>query len=283
MMKKKEKFILIIFILVTLIAGFLGVLVDQILTEQPEGSSLGMLVWLVLPLITGLIGRGVLKEWKSFGIKLKFRENIRWLCISLFAFPIITLICIFIALCFRGIYFEKVVVATLPGLFLGAAIGSGIKNIFEEFSWRGNLVPFLEKTGMNDFVLYLVSGFIWGGWHVAYYLFFLEDSYFVDITRPQMVITGIVIMILWSPLFVELYRLTHSVWPCVILHTMIDVIPTLLFTTAQMIHLDKHLDFMLNPTSGVIPILLTLGLGLWLRKKRCEKIYSSRPKEKSCF
>ena len=270
-MKKKEKVVLISFIVATLGAGFLGVLVDQVLTEQPGENSLGMLVWLVLPLLTGLIGRVFLKEWKSLGIKLKFKKNIRWLGIALLAFPIITLISILIGLCLRGIHFEKAVWTAYPGLFLGALIGSGIKNIFEEFSWRGNLVPFLEKTGINDFGLYLVSGLIWGGWHVAYYLFFLEESYFIEVTRPQMVMIGIFIMTLWSPLFVELYRITHSVWPCVILHTMEDVIPTLLFTTTQLTQLDKGLQFILDPISGVLPTVLTLGLGLWLRKKRQEK------------
>ena len=30
--------------------GWLGVLVDKVVEQQPEGESLGMLIWLVLPL-----------------------------------------------------------------------------------------------------------------------------------------------------------------------------------------------------------------------------------------
>lgn len=44
-----------IFIFFVIISGWLGVLVDSVLTSQSEGDSLGMGIWLVLPLLTALI------------------------------------------------------------------------------------------------------------------------------------------------------------------------------------------------------------------------------------
>lgn len=41
-MNKREKLTLVIFVLVTITAGLFGYLLDQVLTEQPEGNSLGM-------------------------------------------------------------------------------------------------------------------------------------------------------------------------------------------------------------------------------------------------
>ena len=43
-MVMKTKRNLIIFIAVTLASGWLGVLLDMVLSEQPEGNSLGMLL-----------------------------------------------------------------------------------------------------------------------------------------------------------------------------------------------------------------------------------------------
>jgi hypothetical protein len=39
-----------IFVFVVIISGWIGVLIDSVLPEQPEGNSLGMGIWLVLPL-----------------------------------------------------------------------------------------------------------------------------------------------------------------------------------------------------------------------------------------
>ena len=77
-------------------------------------------------------------------------------------------------------------------------------------------------------------------WHITYYMFFLPDEYFTEISRPMMAVVGIVLMIFWSPLFVELRRLTKSVWPCVILHSMEDAVPTMLFVTANVFRIKEN-------------------------------------------
>lgn len=55
-MNKKLIRNLAIFIFIVIISGWLGVLVDSVLTGQPgEGDSLGMGLWLALPLIAALV------------------------------------------------------------------------------------------------------------------------------------------------------------------------------------------------------------------------------------
>lgn len=44
-----------IFVFFVIISGWIGVLVDSVLIAQPEGDSLGMGIWLVLPLLTAFI------------------------------------------------------------------------------------------------------------------------------------------------------------------------------------------------------------------------------------
>ena len=84
----------------------------------------------------------------------------------------------------------------------------------------------------------------------------------------MMVVVGIVLMIFWSPLFVELRRLTRSVWPCVILHSMEDAVPTMLFVTANVLQIKETYSVMLDPISGILPTVLVLFAGLGLRKCR---------------
>lgn len=271
MSKKKNTISLVIFIFVTLFCGVAGYGVDQILVDQPEGNSLGMGLWLVLPFLTGLIIRIVNKDWKDFGIKLHIKGNLKWYLVAFLVFPVVTLITILLAKISGGLIVNDVQVSSLPMLILTTFLANCIKNIFEEFAWRGNLVPLLEKTGINDWLLYLFSGMIWGMWHITYYMFFLPDEYFTDTSRPMMVISGIVIMILWAPLFTEIKRLTNSVWPCVFLHSLEDAIPTMLFVTANVFGLKSGYGLLLDPVSGIISIALLVAFGVVLRRVRIKK------------
>ncbi len=152
-----------------------------------------------------------------------------------------------------------------------AFFSSFIKNIFEEFAWRGFLFSYLKKTGLNDWLLCFLNGLIWGSWHITYYMFFLPEEYFTKISRPMMVVVGIVLMIFWSPLFVELRRLTKSVWPCVILHSMEDAVPTMLFVTSNVLQIKEDYYIMLDPIQGVLSVALIFFTGLILRKYRIKK------------
>ena len=87
----------------------------------------------------------------------------------------------------------------------------------------------------------------------------------------MMVVVGIVLMIFWSPLFVELRILTNSVWPCVILHSMQATVPTMLFVTANVFEIKEIYSIILDPTSGVVPTALVFFIGLSLRKCRIKK------------
>lgn len=270
-MNRKDKITLAIFIFVTITAGFFGYLLDQILTEQPEGNSLGMGLWLVLPFLTGVVLRIVNKDINQIGAHLNFKHNLKWYAVAVFIFPCIMLISIVTAKITGCLIVKKIALDTLFILMLTTFVSNCIKNIFEEFAWRGCLVPYLEKTGINDWDLYFFSGLIWGMWHITYYMFFLPDEYFTDTSRPMMVVVGIVLMIFWSPLFVELRRLTNSVWPCVILHSMEDAVPTMLFVTANVFRIKEEYSVILDPINGIVPTVLVFFIGLELRKIRMKK------------
>jgi len=274
-MSKRDKMNLTIFVFVTITAGFFGCLLDQILPEQPEGNSLGMGLWLILPFLTGIVLRILNKDLKQIGAKPNFKNNLKWYAVSVLVFPCVMLVCIVAAKMMGALIVGKTELSALFILMLTAFFENCVKNIFEEFAWRGCLVPYLEKTGINDWFLYAASGLVWGMWHITYYMFFLPDEYFTEISRPMMVVVGIVLMIFWSPLFVELRRLTNSVWPCVILHSMEDAVPTMLFVTANVLRIKKNYFVMLDPISGIVPAALVFIIGLGLRNYRIKKEHAA--------
>lgn len=88
-----------VFVFVVIISGWLGVLLDSFLTGQPEGNSLGMGVWLVLPLLTVFIIILFSKtNWRNFGLKPNFKGNIKWYMASVLIFPVVTAIVLTISL-----------------------------------------------------------------------------------------------------------------------------------------------------------------------------------------
>ena len=268
---KSTKRNLIIFIVVTLASGWIGVLIDSVLTEQPEGNSLGMGVWLILPFLTAIVLRIISKDKKDIGLKPNIRQNGKWYMVSIAIVPIVTVIVVSIGAFLGVVDFSAFKASDFISLALLSMLMNLIKNIFEEFSWRGYLTPKLIDLDFNDWWIYIISGLVWGLWHVAYYLVFLPEIYFASTSRVAMIFSSIVIMLCWTVMFVEIYRLTKSAWPCVLMHAIEDAIPTVLVVTGGYITFTNGSDLLLNPINGIIPNILFLAIGLTLRKLRRRK------------
>lgn len=267
---KASRTTLYIFVIMTLASGWVGVLVDSMLSEQPEGDSLGMGVWLIFPLLTTILLRIFSDGWKDTGIKPYFICNWKWYLLAIAVYPLATAICIGIAYSLKSIEITGHSSYTFVFVALASLLGSMLKNIFEEFAWRGYLTPKLIGQGWNDWLIYLISGIIWASWHIPYYLVFLPDTFFSDISRIGMIGISTVLMICWSIMYVEIYRITKSVWPCILLHTVEDAFPTVLMT-GDYIVFTKNSDIWLNPINGIVPTVIIIVIGLWLRSIRKKK------------
>ena len=268
-MKKLKKNIFI-FSIVTLTSGWIGVFIDNILTEQPEGNSLGMLIWLVLPFLASIILRITSHDRKDMGVKPNFLNNFKEYLLAICIYPFVTAILIGIALILGCIEQYSFNLESLISLALFYTLAGMLKNIFEEFSWRGYLTPKLIKLGIDNWKLYFVSGLIWGLWHSAYYLVFLPDSYFTSTSRITTLFFGCLIMMCWTVMYVEIYRLTKSVWACVLMH-MIGNSLTAIVSADGNISLTPNSDIWLNPTNGIISMILYLSIGILLRKYRLQR------------
>ncbi|HFK1547948.1 type II CAAX endopeptidase family protein [Bacillus albus] len=269
--RKHVKLYLIIFVLIVLASGWIGVFLDSLLTDQPEENSLGMGLWLILPFFISILLRVLSRDWHDFGIKPNLKGSFKWYFIAILIYPFVTLITISLALFFGVVNISNFEMSSLCSLILMSTIGNFIKNIFEEFSWRGYLTPKLIELKLNDWLIYLVSGLIWALWHAAYYIVFLPNEYFESISRLNMLLSGCILMVCWSIMYVEIYRLTKSVWPCVIMHAIEDAVPTVLVTITGIITFTNSSNFWLNPISGVIATIIFLGIGIVLRSIRIKK------------
>lgn len=267
----RKKFSLILFIAVVLASGWVGVWVDTLIPDQPEGNSLGMGLWLILPVSAMLVLRLVNRDWKDIGVRFRFKRNMKWYGAAIAIYPVVMVIVVGVAFLFNSASFSDVELHTLLPLIGVSIAGNLLKNIFEEFAWRGYLTPKLIELKLNDWMLYVVSGLVWALWHAAYYIVFLPDSYFETTSRMGFLLTGCVLMVAWSVMYVEIYRLTKSVWPCVLMHAVEDGVPTLLLSVAGVITLTKTGELWLSPTTGIVTTILFVGFGLWLRSIRVKK------------
>jgi membrane protease YdiL (CAAX protease family) len=274
MNKSKIKRNLIIFITITLTSGWLGVFVDTLLTEQPEGDTLGMGMWLVLPLLSAIVLSIVGRDWKNAGLTPRFKGNIKWYLFSLIVFPLAALISLGIAMIFGAVELSGINISKILPLI---AVGFGIniiKNIFEEFAWRGYFTPKLIELKANDWVLYLISGLVWALWHLPYYLVFINDDGIFEslfVSRIGFALIAIVAMSCWNILYVEMFRLTKTVWTCTVMHAAEDGFVAFLFMGGYYTFTGGTNLWIFDPHVGILATIMILAAGLILRKIRLKR------------
>lgn len=267
---------IIIFSVVALTCGWLGFLIDQLIQQPSEQETLGMGLWLIAPLLTVILLRSFAGDgWKDLHIKPNFSNNLKWYGIAIFAFPSITAIVLFLGKTLGWIDFQHFQAKIYWATFLSTFIPNFIKNIFEESVWRGYLTTKLIQLKIKDIWLYLIVGSVWGIWHLPYYLHFLPESdinQVLPVSKFSFAIIAIFSMICWTVLFVEIFRLTQSIWSVVLLHSIED-------SFINHLIIDKHItilegkEFLISPIVGIIPLSLFLLLGLFLRNERMKKEY----------
>jgi membrane protease YdiL (CAAX protease family) len=166
-----------IFIFFVIISGWIGVLVDSVLIAQPEGDSLGMGIWLVLPLLTAFIIILFSKaSRKDLGMKPNFKGNMKWYLASALIFPVVTAIVLLIGAVTNWIDLSAFNLHSFILAFCSTLLINFIIDIFEETAWRGYLTSQLIKLNLSDLKLYLVVACVWALWHLPYYLVFLPEA-----------------------------------------------------------------------------------------------------------
>ena len=262
---------IVVFIVVVILSGWIGILVDSVLTEQPEGDSLGMGIWLVLPMLTAIaitiFSKG---NWNDFGFKPNFKGNIKWYLIAVLIFPVVTAIVLIIGATTKWIDLSAFDLRPFILLFSSTLLIYFIKNIFDGAPLYGYLTSQLVKLNLNDWNIYLIVGSLWGIWHAPYYLVFLPETDIqtvLPVSRTILFIVSIITLVCWSVMFIELYRVTQSIWPGVLSHMVEDSLINPLVISGY-ISIVAGKEILVSPIYGIITSILYLFVGLGIRSYR---------------
>ncbi len=262
-----------IFIAVTLAVGWLGRFLD-VATGRPSTEGPGILLWLVGPAAIAVILRTFAGDgWSDAGVPPNLRGNFRWYFVALLVYPVLTAIVVAVGWLVGLVTVPGLSWAAIAAILQTSAVGLGpqvLKNIFEESAWRGYMAPKIVELGWNTYLGHAAVGLVWGAWHIPYYLYFLDRSIlrqFTDLPLAAFIVAAIGVTTAWAIVYGELFLLTRSIWPAVLMHSVEDAVVNPLFTE-QRIVVHRGADWLVSPVNGLISIGLFVALGVALARYR---------------
>jgi hypothetical protein len=267
---------LFIFALFTAGGGWLGIWLNNVTgNTNPPMQSLGALVWLTSPLLAGFLLRAFGGDgWKDAGFGLNLRSGWMWYLAAVLVYPLTALVTFGMASVLGAVSANGFAThglgtyATAAGIMLFSSL---IKNVFEEFAWRGYLTPRLDAAKFRPLLNHVIVGILWWSWHLPYYYYFLDRSILtasITTSIPVFLIIGLFNLILTSILFGELRLLIKSVWPVFILHNIINALSMPLIANG-FIKVNGALGIIFSPTNeGIFTSILFGAAGLMLYQYR---------------
>lgn len=260
----------ILFSFVAVVCGWVGVGVDKLLGQPSNLESLGALIFISSPILCMVLLRLFGGDgWKDLPLKPNFRRNARWYLFAIVVYPVVIGITLFVGKLFGWVDVSKFSIAAYFPVFIAAFLPQCLKNIFEESVWRGYLTVKVEQLTQNEWLVYLVVALVWQVWHLPYYLILLDDAYlasFFPFGNVLFVVTSFVVIGVWTIMYTEIFFLSHSLLLVVLMHAMEDALNPLISDGFAVVSPDKAL--LVSPSFGLIPLLLYLVIGLWLRRIR---------------
>lgn len=260
----------ILFSFVAVVCGWVGVGVDKLLGQPSNLESLGALIFISSPILCMVLLRLFGGDgWKDLPLKPNFRRNARWYLFAIVVYPVVIGITLFVGKLFGWVDVSKFSIAAYFPVFIAAFLPQCLKNIFEESVWRGYLTVKVEQLTQNEWLVYLVVALVWQVWHLPYYLILLDDAYlasFFPFGNVLFVVTSFVVIGVWTIMYTEIFFLSRSLLLAVLMHAMEDALNPLISDGFAVVSPDKAL--LVSPSFGLIPLLLYLVIGLWLRRIR---------------
>ena len=265
---------IIIVSLFTVGSGWLGIWLNNVTDNtMPPLQSLGALVWLATPALSGFFLRTFGGDgWKDSGFGLHLISSCKWYLAALLVYPLAALLTFGLG-ALLGITSADGFAAQGFGAYLTVAgtmfIGSLMKNFFEEFAWRSYLTPRLEAAGVRPIVNHVIVGILWMSWHIPYYYYFLDRSILesaITTSIPVFIALGYLVMIPTAILFGELRLLSKSTWTVFLLHAVINAVSMPLLING-FIEVKGPLAPIFTPTNEGVFIALLFGLVGWMLMK----------------
>ena len=208
---------IITFIILTFMFSFIieYLIIKNISSASNTQINMYLIVFMWTPAFGAIITKLIFqKNLKGFGL---YSGRIRWLFLGVLI-PMIMGLFMFGAGWFIGFAsFNAAKAGTIFSIsYISLELATGILGAFgEELGWRGFLVPELSKS-LTFSKLSIISGFIWGIWHIPLIIFLgYRGAYSLVIS-----ILMFLIMIIFLNVSITWLRLkSGSLWPAVLFHT----------------------------------------------------------------
>ncbi len=145
---------IVIVALFTVGGGWLGIWLNNVTGNTlPPMQSLGSLVWLATPVLSGILLRAFGGDgWKDSGFGLNLPSGWMWYLVAILVYPLASLLPFGLG-ALLGILSADGFIQQRFGAYFSIAgtmfVGSLMKNIFEEFAWRGYLTPRLDAIKIH--------------------------------------------------------------------------------------------------------------------------------------
>ena len=258
---------LVVFSVVTLGSGWIGLLVNNALGIPHSMQSLGTLIWIMTPVLAGAVMALSDPSLRRSYVASWLPGRLRAYGVALAAFPLSFAVAI--AVGWASGWLTPTGLGAFGGVVAANVAGTVLKNVAEEGAWRGYLAPALISRKLSDPWVWLISGMIWSLWHIPYYGWLLDESLtrsVYDVPPIVYALMTVPIMICWAPLFTELRVLSGSIWPGLIAHSIANLSQIPLSKGG--LPITPGWELLVSPLVGVIPnaIILAAGLGLWARR-----------------
>jgi len=266
---------LIIFALISLSAGWIGTWVNTVIPSPSPQESLGILIFLLLPFLTVFILRGFGKDgWNDFGLQLKLKGNWGWYLLALLMYPAAIILTLGLGAVFGTVSFDGLRAQGFGALISVISLGfamSLMKNIGEEFAWRGYLTPRFKALGLSDFTNHMLTGAIWGLWHIPYWLFMLGPvviNKYSSLGTTGFIVMGLIGIFPTALVYGELRLKTGSLWPAFLAHNVTNAMSAQLVMMG-FVKIDPSSELFLYPNlDGVLMMILFWVLGVWILRKK---------------
>ncbi|WP_327582150.1 CPBP family intramembrane metalloprotease [Nonomuraea sp. NBC_00507] len=244
-------------------------------TTSTSGSTAGQGLWLLAPALTALALHFLSKDGAGpLGLTLRFPGRVRWFAFALALFPMAAALCVAIATATGAATFSLAPSPGKPALAEAIVAALGfllIKNVLEEFIFRGYATRTAMALGLPGLAPHALVGLLWGLWHLPLYLVWMRPADFDATTSlpwPWFLPWFLVGIVALAVLYGELRLRTGSIWPGVALHTVSNALSTPLLLHGHL-RLEGHADawFGIAP-HAITSMVIFGGLGLVLYRRR---------------
>ena len=268
---------LVIFAVVAAGIGWVGLWLNQVMANPDPRQNLGMLLWLIAPALTGVLLRAAAGDgWADAGLRPALKKNLGWYGFALLIYPVCLALILGLGYATGAVSaagLSSLGLGRFAGLVAAALLAGVVKNIGEEFAWRGYLTPRLDALGWPAWASALLVGVIWGAWHLPYWFGFMAPGDFqayTSLSRAAFISLAFAAFVPAAFAYGELRRITGSVWPTVVLHTVGNAfILTLLLS--RLVEFKSSLAFALFTPGmeGFLSMALwaLIGVGIYRRRK----------------